>query len=232
MILPGQLLLITDQALACYPIPDVVAAAVAAGCRWVLVREKSLSAEALATLVKEIMNIARPYNATVSVSGNPEAAAECGAGGVHLPREGSVAAARRIAGPNALIGVSAHSAVEAQQATAAGADYITLSPIFLTASKPGYGPALGLAELRRVAASLPIPVVALGGITADNAGSCLRAGAAGVAVMGALMRATDVYEQTRSVLETLRVWRSRKPITPAKAGVQKAKRTGFPPSRE
>ncbi len=76
-------------------------------------------------------------------------------------------------------------------AAAAGADYVTLSPVFESASKPGYGPCLGPESLRAAAARVPVPVVALGGVTAANAGSCLGAGAAAVAVMGPVMRAAD-----------------------------------------
>ncbi|HEY2540814.1 MAG TPA: thiamine phosphate synthase, partial [Stellaceae bacterium] len=90
----------------------------------------------------------------------------------------------------ALIGVSAHSAADAAAQLRAGADYVTISPVFLTASKPGYGPALGLDGLAAAAAA-PGPVLALGGITAENAGLCRAAGAAGVAVMGDVMRADD-----------------------------------------
>ena len=96
--------------------------------------------------------------------------------------------ARRRLGGNALIGQSAHNAAEIEQAAAMGADYVTLSPIFATISKPGYGPALGYAMLRR---TWPVPVLALGGIDASNAAQCLAAGAAGVAVMGGAMRAPD-----------------------------------------
>jgi len=87
-----------------------------------------------------------------------------------------------------LIGVSAHSIDEAMQAVAEGANYLTASPMFETRSKPGYGPALGGEGLGAITASVGVPVLALGGITADNAGDCVRAGAAGVAVMGAVMR--------------------------------------------
>jgi thiamine-phosphate pyrophosphorylase len=75
-------------------------------------------------------------------------------------------------------------------AASAGADYVTLSPIFLTASKPGYGPALGVAAIGR-AADLGIPVIALGGVTADRLRPCIDAGAAGVAVMGEIMRSDE-----------------------------------------
>ncbi len=189
MSLPGSLLVITNRQMTRQPLPEVVEAAFAAGCRWVLVREKDLPRDELAALVAQLVDRARSYDAAVSVSTDAAVAAECGAYGVHLPRGCSVAQTRTIVGAALRIGVSAHSLDEARQAAASGADYITLSPIFLTESKPGYGPALGLAELQRIAAVVPIPVVALGGITAERAGACLKHGATGAAVMGSIMRA-------------------------------------------
>jgi len=115
-------------------------------------------------------------------------ACELAADGVHLGAGASVAAARRKLGPAALIGISAHGAADIAAATAAGADYATLSPIYPTQSKPDYGPALGVAAIMQAAQSA-LPVLALGGITAERAPACLRAGAAGIAVMGAVMRA-------------------------------------------
>ncbi len=83
--------------------------------------------------------------------------------------------------------MSAHSLGDLRAARDAGADYATLSPIFPTSSKPGYGPALGLDALR-AATALGLPVLALGGVTAAMALSCRDAGAAGAAVMGEAMR--------------------------------------------
>ncbi len=203
MRLPGPLLLITNRAMTRRPLLTVVEAALAAGCRWVLVREKDSPAEDLTSLVQEIMAVARTYGAAISVSGNSAVAATCGARGVHLPQGSSVTEARHIISAGALLGVSAHSLSEAQAAADSGADYVTLSPIFLTQSKPGYGPALGLDELRRVTTRLPIPVVALGGITAHNAIDCLSAGAAGVAVMGTVMRAEEPGQVVRELLEMI-----------------------------
>jgi thiamine-phosphate pyrophosphorylase len=77
---------------------------------------------------------------------------------------------------------------------------VTLSPIFLTASKPGYGPAVGLAALAAAARLSPGPVVALGGIGADNIAACLAAGARGIAVMGEIMRAADPEATVRRLL--------------------------------
>ena len=185
------LLLITDRAMARRPLREVAAAALRGGCRWVMVREKDLAEAALARLVTDIIELARPYGAAVSVNGAARVAADCGARGVHLPQGHAVAEARRAVGRDALVGVSAHSFEEAANAAGEGADYLTASPVFATASKPGYGPALGLEGLSRLAGAVDIPVLALGGVTAANAADCLAAGAAGVAVMGAVMRARD-----------------------------------------
>ena len=88
-------------------------------------------------------------------------------------------------------------------AASAGADYATISPIFPTQSKPGYGPPLYLDGLKRVVGKVTIPLVALGGVTAATALSCRRAGASGVAVMGTIMRASD---PAMSVYDILNQW--------------------------
>jgi len=126
------------------------------------------------------------------------AAAKALKAGLHLPADGSALAARATLGPAALIGKSAHSLDEIEKALDTGADYVTLSPIFASASKPGYGPALGIEGLRKAAARLQIPIVALAGIDADNAGPCLKAGADAVASMGGVMRATSVLPKWSS----------------------------------
>lgn len=197
-------LLITDRRMAARPLPDVAAAALKAGCRWMLVREKDLDGAALTALVTDIVDLARPLAATVSVSGRPEIAERAGAQGVHLPQaeagRAAVANARRRLGPRGLVGVSAHDIDEALTAARDGADYVTLSPIFLTASKPGYGPAVGLGGLADIAACAPLPVLALAGVGAANAAACRNAGAAGIAVMGSMMRATDPEEAMAALI--------------------------------
>jgi thiamine-phosphate pyrophosphorylase len=139
----------------------------------------------------------------VLISGEAELALEVGAAGVHLPQGRSVALARQALGDDALIGVSAHSLVEALAAETAGADYATLSPIFPTASKPDYGPALGLTEFASIARAVKLPLVALAGIDAANARGCLESGAAGVAVMGGVMRAGDPAAATAALVAAI-----------------------------
>ncbi|RDJ25488.1 thiamine phosphate synthase [Bosea caraganae] len=111
-------------------------------------------------------------------------------------------------GVRALLGMSAHGEADIRAAIAAGADYVTLSPVFETASKPGYGPALGLAAIER-AAKLGVPIIALGGVTPERAAQCLEAGAAGIAVMGEVMRADDPAAVVRRYMEALRSSSSR-----------------------
>jgi thiamine-phosphate pyrophosphorylase len=107
-----------------------------------------------------------------------------------------------VLGASALIGMSAHGAADAAAARAAGAVYVTLSPIYPSASKPGYGPALG-PEAIALAAKERIPVIALGGIAAENVGALRAAGAAGIAVMGGIMAAQRPAEVVRDLLGRL-----------------------------
>lgn len=183
------LLIVTDRHQARAPLMALAGAAFSAGGRWLMLREKDLEAAARLALLKDLIALGAPYGAAVTV--NTDLAAAAAAAGVHLPAGGDPAAARAALGAAALIGYSAHDQAEAMAAAAAGADYVTLSPVFESASKPGYGPCLGPEGLRAAAAQVPVPVLALGGVTAANAGSCLDAGAAGVAVMGPVMRAAD-----------------------------------------
>ena len=125
-------------------------------------------------------------------------AAELGAG-VQIAAGEDVAAVRRRLGPEAWIGVSAHSLEELRRAQQAEADYATLSPIFPSSSKPGYGPALGLEALRD-AAGLGLPILALGGVTVATVRTCLEAGACGVAVMGTVMRDVGTVRQLLGAL--------------------------------
>jgi thiamine-phosphate pyrophosphorylase len=168
-----------------------------------MLREKDLDGERRREMLRELVALGAPFGATVTVNGDLAAAEAAGAAGLHLPTGGDLEAARSALGPGALLGASAHSLEEAIAAAESGADYVTLSPVFESASKPGYGPALGPAGLGAVAARLAIPVVALGGVAAGNAGACLTAGAAGVAVMGAVMAASDPGAALRDLLAAL-----------------------------
>jgi thiamine-phosphate pyrophosphorylase len=166
-------------------------------------REKDLSAAERASLLRQLAERTVAYGAVLTVHGDVDVAEALGLGGVHLPVGADPAAARQRLGEGALIGVSSHGKEEARAAAMRGADYVTLSPIHLTASKPGYGPALGLDGLAEACRDAGCPVIALGGVTAANASECLAAGAAGVAVMGEIMRAGSPREVVRRLVATL-----------------------------
>ena len=196
------LLVISDRHQARWPLEEVAKAVFAGGCRWFSLREKDLPPDKRRALLAALLAMGRRCGAVVTAHEDVEAVLAVHAGGVHLPSGGSPEAARTRL-PNALIGASAHSADEAAALLGAGADYVTVSPVFLTASKPGYGPALGVEGLARIVAEVPGPVVALGGITPANAGLCLSAGARGIAVMGEIMRAVDPQAIVESTLRAI-----------------------------
>jgi thiamine-phosphate pyrophosphorylase len=152
----------------------------AAGVDLIQIREKDLSPRELTALVREALFICR--HARVIVNTRADVALACGAAGAHLPAGSPPPSAwRSIAPPAFLIGVSCHSLDELQRAAREGADYALFSPVFRPLSKPDGRPPHGLDGLRAACSAVPIPVYALGGITAENMIHCLQAGAAGVA---------------------------------------------------
>jgi thiamine-phosphate pyrophosphorylase len=192
-------MVISDRRQAAGPLENIAEAVFAGGCRWFSLREKDLGPVERCALLRVVVAAGRRHGATVTAHDDIEAMVRTEAGGLHLPG-GARPAAPRARFPGALIGVSAHSAAEASAALSAGADYVTVSPVFITASKPGYGPAIGLDGLARIVAQVSGPVIALGGITAANAPLCLSAGARGVAVMGEVMRAADPQAAVENIL--------------------------------
>jgi len=184
--LPGRLLVVTDRHQAPAPLPEVVESLLGAGARWIWLRDRDLPAEERRALARDLATRVVRHGGTLTIGADVALAAACGAG-VQLGAGADVAAARRTLGDAALVGVSAHGLDDLRRARDAGAEYATLSPIFTSVSKPGYGPALGLGALRE-AAGLGLPVLALGGVTAAEAWGCIQAGAAGVAVMGEMMQ--------------------------------------------
>ena len=203
MALPApSLLVISDRQQARRPLEEIAEAVFAGGCRWFSLREKDLPPQQRRALLGALVVLGHRFGAVVTAHEDIEAVAAVGADGVHLPSGGNPEAARARL-PGALIGASAHSADEAAVLLRSGADYVTASPVFLTASKPGYGPALGLEGLARIVARAPGPVVALGGITADNAALCLSAGVRGIAVMGEIMRSADPQATVEGILRAV-----------------------------
>lgn len=186
-----RLLVLTDASQTRgRPLHDVVRAAVRGGARSVVLREKHLPAQARAALGVRLADAVHEAGGTFLVAGeldDPRVAVD----GVHL-----AAGDRFPASPPAIVGRSCHDTGSLAVAAAEGCTYATLSPIFPSRSKPGYGPPLGPDALR----DAPLPVFALGGVDATSASTCLDAGACGIAVMGAVMRADDPASVVRDLL--------------------------------
>ena len=171
---------------------------VAAGVDWVQIREKDLPARQLAALVREALRRTRTVNSTrILVNDRVDVALAEGAAGVHLGEsslpvhEVKSLIRSRVSGRDILVGVSCHSLESAKFAATGGADYIFFGPIFATPSKAAFGEPQGVARLAEICGALTIPVLAIGGITLENAGACFRAGAAGIAAIRLFQDATD-----------------------------------------
>lgn len=169
------LLVLTDRTQCTRPLVDVVAATVEAGARAVMLREKDLPETQRLRLAERLRLILEPVAGLLILAG---------------PRGEAVHLAARDAFPTQrppLVGRSCHGLDEVAAAGVEGCDYVTISPIFATESKPGYGPTLGIPALTALASAAP-PAYALGGVHPPDVAGCLAAGASGVAVMGPLMR--------------------------------------------
>lgn len=187
-----SLLVLTDRRQAPRPLVDVVTRALHGGARRVVLREKDLPDEQRLALAMRLQAMLAEVGGTLLVAGQLTG----WAGGVHLS-----AAGRFLTPKPPLVGRSCHDVTELTAAAAQDTDYVTVSPVFPTASKPGYGPPLGLTGLAELCAATRLPVYALGGITTrDDVLACRRAGAAGVAVMGAIMRASDPAAKVEELL--------------------------------
>ena len=191
-----------DRGTGGRPLLQVIEQACAGGVEAVVLRERLLPDLALAALCRALQPL-RP-GLKVIVSRRLDVARALGLDGVHLARDAvDVATARAWLGERACIGYSAHSGEEAREVAAAGADYVTLSPIYATGSKPG-APGHGPEWLREAVRGLPIPAFALGGVTPARTDEILRAGAWGVAAVSAIGAAPVPLEAAAAFRQALK----------------------------
>ena len=189
--------------------PDIlrlVRAAVDAEVPLFQIREKSLPARVLFDLVARAAELTRGSKTRLLVNDRSDIARAAGADGVHLTAQSlPVEVVRKTCGAEFLIGVSTHSLDEARAARAGGADFVVFGPVFETASKRVYGEPQGIDTLAAVARELgEFPVVAIGGVTLENAGECFDAGASGVAAIGMF---NDAKNMSSIVNRIYKIWK-------------------------
>jgi thiamine-phosphate pyrophosphorylase len=195
---------------------EIAAAAVAGGATVLQLRGKELTTRELVDAAARMLTVTRQAGIPLVINDRADVALAVDAEGVHVgPDDLSVEAARRILGPNRLVGASAGTVEEAVQAELEGADYLGVGSVYKTSSKADAGPPIGIEGLRQIVQAVRLPVVAIGGITHANAAEAIRAGAAGVAVISAVVAAADITAATRSLVEVVRAAR-RQPSCPGR----------------
>lgn len=208
-----RLIVITDAALAApRDVVDVIAAALAGGAPAIQLRDKSAGSRDLVALAERVLPMTRSHGALLFVNDRLDVARVAGADGVHLgPDDVPVAAARRIVPSDFLIGFSTDDPDAAVMAERDGANYLGCGAVFGTTTKPeAAGERIGVERLDAVARAVSVPVVGIGGITINNVAGIGATRAAGAAVVGAVMRASNPAAAVAQLLVGLEQGRSRR----------------------
>ena len=197
-----RLIVVTQRELMQPSFDLAILHALRGGARWIQLRAKDLPPRELLAHALKAQKLCEKFGAQISINTRADIARAIYAQGLHLP-ENEIAPrqARLSLDHHARIGVSCHSPETVQRAIEEGADYLIYGSIFPTASHPDQTPQ-GLDSLREVCASSRIPVYAIGGVTAENAASCLEAGARGVATIGATWT-ENIETDVRALLTAL-----------------------------
>lgn len=200
-----RLYVVSDrQQTAGRPLDEVITAAARGGLGALQLREKDLSARDLHDLGVSLQETLDPHRVPLLINDRIDVALALDAAGVHLAGHSlPTRSARRVLGPHKLLGVSTHSLSEARQAAEEGADFVVFGPVFPTPSKLAYGAPQGLPRLAEVVRHVPVPVIAIGGITPANVPQVMATGAQGVAMIRAVLAAPDPCAATQELCRLL-----------------------------
>jgi thiamine-phosphate diphosphorylase len=197
------LYLITDSDISGINHEEIVSLALKGGIRVVQLREKEMPKDEILKVALRLREITKRYGALLIINDYVDIAKHSDADGVHLGQEDlSIEEARRILGPDRIIGVSTHNLKEALEAQSRGSDYIGLGPIFPTETKET-GPPIGTEIIRKVKENVNIPVVAIGGINLDNLFEVIESGADAVAIISAIAGSGDITETVIRFIEKI-----------------------------
>jgi thiamine-phosphate diphosphorylase len=199
-----RLYLVADPDQTPTAITETVGAALAGGVTTVQLRAKGLHDRSAYAIGRVLLQACRATGATFIVNDRLDLALALGADGIHLGVDDlPIEVVRRLTTPGFIIGYSPETDEQAKRARERGATYLGVGPVFGTASKADAGTAIGADVLERRVWLSRLPVVGIGGITADNAASVIAAGASGVAVIGAICRAPDPENAARTLREVV-----------------------------
>ncbi len=198
----GRFHVITDTMLqTCLSHVELAQLAIAGGADTIQLREKSGSTKEMIRAAEQMQALCKKAGVTFIVNDRVDVAIASHADGVHLGQDDfPIPLARKLLGEEAIIGGSAGTMEEARKCLMEGADYIGFGPVYPTASKVDAGPAGGLDLLRHVVEAIPLPIVAIGGITTANAPLVMKAGAHGIAVISAVCCQKDPTEAARALI--------------------------------
>ena len=196
-----KLMLVTDRRRSKRPLEETVRMALEGGVDAVQLRERDLSARELHELALKLRAVTRKAGAALIVNQRLDVALAAGADGVHLGwRSLNPAAVRKLAGEKFLIGLSCHDAPQIHSAEQTRASYALLGPIFHTPSKEGLVSPIGIGPLKELVSAAKIPILAIGGITPENAAQVMETGVAGIAAISALTDPEDPAAAARAFL--------------------------------
>ncbi len=199
----GRLHVITDARPGRDPIA-VVRAALSAGTPVIQVRAPSASGRELYDLAVRVLHLCQAHGAQCLVDDRPDVALAVGAAGAHLGADDlPLAATRRMVGPAFILGATARGPDEARARVADGASYLGVGPAFATATKSGLPEPIGVATLAQVVEAVTVPVIAIGGVSAERVPELLAAGVHGVAVVSQVSDAADPAAAVRALLRAL-----------------------------
>ncbi len=197
----------TDQ----YSYLDSIRLALEGGCRWVQLRMKDASIQDFLRIGKEVRRLCDSYQATFILDDHVELVREIGADGVHLGKKDMpVAEARKTLGNDCIIGGTANTFDDVKMHYEASANYIGCGPFRFTTTKQGLAPVLGLEGYRSIRAQMSaegidLPMVAIGGITAEDIPAIIQTGVSGIALSGAVLRAADPVAEMKRLTEIVAI---------------------------
>lgn len=173
------------------------------GVQILQLRAKNFPKELVPALARQIAPICRAHKVPFIINDYPDLVAECEADGVHVGQDDvPVAEARRIAGPNKIVGLSTHSLEQAVAAKSHAPDYIGFGPLFATATKPDYRP-IGIEDISEAHRLVELPLFCIGGIKRENLPTVVAAGARRVVIVSGILQAADPTNYTRECLALL-----------------------------